>query len=97
MAAHHATFATKQPDLNWENPEVRQAVHAMMRRHRPRLCLAGSAVQCGGDGFDLVNFPSGQIAGSPTMAEREEISRVPHAGPAHPPGDRPLARVRRGL
>ncbi|HSO64393.1 MAG TPA: alpha-glucosidase [Ornithinibacter sp.] len=24
-------FSTKQPDLNWENPRVRQAVHAMMR------------------------------------------------------------------
>jgi oligo-1,6-glucosidase len=25
-------FSRKQPDLNWENPEVRQAVYAMMRR-----------------------------------------------------------------
>lgn len=24
-------FSRKQPDLNWENPQVRQAVHAMMR------------------------------------------------------------------
>ncbi len=24
-------FTRKQPDLNWENPEVREAVHAMMR------------------------------------------------------------------
>ena len=24
-------FTRKQPDLNWENPEVRQAVYAMMR------------------------------------------------------------------
>jgi len=24
-------FSRKQPDLNWENPEVRQAVFAMMR------------------------------------------------------------------
>ena len=24
-------FSKKQPDLNWENPEVRRAVHAMMR------------------------------------------------------------------
>ena len=30
-------FARKQPDLNWENPEVRQAVYAMMRLvARPR-------------------------------------------------------------
>jgi oligo-1,6-glucosidase len=25
-------FSRKQPDLNWENPDVRRAVHAMMRR-----------------------------------------------------------------
>jgi oligo-1,6-glucosidase len=25
-------FSRKQPDLDWENPEVRRAVHAMMRR-----------------------------------------------------------------
>ncbi|MCP2031900.1 oligo-1,6-glucosidase [Okibacterium sp. HSC-33S16] len=25
-------FATQQPDLNWENPDVRHAVYAMMRR-----------------------------------------------------------------
>ena len=25
-------FSRKQPDLNWENPEVRQAIYAMMRR-----------------------------------------------------------------
>ena len=25
-------FAPEQPDLNWENPEVRQAVYAMMNR-----------------------------------------------------------------
>ena len=24
-------FSRKQPDLNWENPEVREAVYAMMR------------------------------------------------------------------
>jgi hypothetical protein len=24
-------FSRKQPDLNWENPEVRQAIYAMMR------------------------------------------------------------------
>ena len=24
-------FSPKQPDLNWENPEVRQAIYAMMR------------------------------------------------------------------
>ena len=25
-------FAPEQPDLNWENPEVRQAVYSMMNR-----------------------------------------------------------------
>ncbi|QWW20520.1 alpha-glucosidase [Schaalia sp. 19OD2882] len=40
-------FAPGQPDLNWENPEVRHAVHAMMRRWIDR----------GVDGFrmDVIN------------------------------------------
>ena len=43
-------FARQQPDLNWENPQVRQAVYAMMRRWLDR----------GVDGFrmDVVNFIS---------------------------------------
>ena len=43
-------FSRKQPDLNWENPEVRQAVYAMMRRWADR----------GVDGFrmDVVNLLS---------------------------------------
>ena len=43
-------FSRKQPDLNWENPEVRQAVHAMMRWWLDR----------GVDGFrmDVINFIS---------------------------------------
>ena len=43
-------FSRKQPDLNWENPEVRQAVHAMMRWWLDR----------GVDGFrmDVVNMLS---------------------------------------
>ncbi|GAA2250744.1 alpha-glucosidase [Herbiconiux moechotypicola] len=43
-------FAPKQPDLNWENPEVRQAVYAMMRRWLDR----------GIDGFrmDVINLIS---------------------------------------
>jgi oligo-1,6-glucosidase len=43
-------FSPKQPDLNWENPEVRQAVHAMMRRWVDR----------GVDGFrmDVINLIS---------------------------------------
>ncbi|WP_406288976.1 alpha-glucosidase [Embleya sp. NBC_00896] len=43
-------FSPKQPDLNWENPEVRQAVHAMMRWWLDR----------GVDGFrmDVINLVS---------------------------------------
>ena len=43
-------FSRKQPDLNWENPEVRQAVYAMMRRWLDR----------GVDGFrmDVINLIS---------------------------------------
>jgi oligo-1,6-glucosidase len=43
-------FSRKQPDLNWENPEVRQAVHAMLRWWLER----------GVDGFrmDVINMIS---------------------------------------
>lgn len=43
-------FSNKQPDLNWENPEVRQAVYSMMRWWLDR----------GVDGFrmDVINFIS---------------------------------------
>jgi oligo-1,6-glucosidase len=43
-------FSRKQPDLNWENPQVRQAVHAMMRWWLDR----------GVDGFrmDVINMIS---------------------------------------
>jgi oligo-1,6-glucosidase len=53
-------FSRKQPDLNWENPEVRQAVYAMMRWWLDR----------GVDGFrmDVINliskdpaFPDGPV------------------------------------
>jgi oligo-1,6-glucosidase len=59
-------FSPKQPDLNWENPEVREALHAMMRWWLDR----------GVDGFrmDVINMiskdprlPDGrvQVAGGP--------------------------------
>ena len=57
-------FSRKQPDLNWENPEVRRAVHAMMRWWLDR----------GVDGFrmDVINFISKDVslpdASSPTGA-----------------------------
>ena len=43
-------FDRKQPDLNWENPEVRHAVHEIMRWW----------LDCGVDGFrmDVINFIS---------------------------------------
>ncbi|MFH8935820.1 alpha,alpha-phosphotrehalase [Streptomyces griseosporeus] len=56
-------FSRKQPDLNWDNPEVRRAVHAMMRWWLER----------GVDGFrmDVVNLiskdpalPDGIVHGS---------------------------------
>jgi oligo-1,6-glucosidase len=47
-------FSRKQPDLNWENPQVREAVHAMMRWWLDR----------GVDGFrmDVVNMLSKDLA-----------------------------------
>ena len=55
-------FSRKQPDLNWENPEVRSAVFAMMRWWLDR----------GVDGFrmDVVNFLSKDVA-LPDAAVRE--------------------------
>ena len=46
-------FSRKQPDLNWENPQVREAVYAMMRRWVDR----------GVDGFrmDVINLISKQL------------------------------------
>jgi oligo-1,6-glucosidase len=46
-------FSRKQPDLNWENPEVRREVHAMMRRW----------VERGVDGFrmDVINLISKEV------------------------------------
>jgi oligo-1,6-glucosidase len=47
-------FDRKQPDLNWENPEVRQAVYAMMRWWLDR----------GVDGFrmDVINMISKEVS-----------------------------------
>jgi oligo-1,6-glucosidase len=47
-------FSPKQPDLNWENPEVRQAIYAMMRWWLDR----------GVDGFrmDTINMISKDLA-----------------------------------
>ncbi len=54
-------FARQQPDLNWENPQVRQAVYAMMRRWLDR----------GVDGFrmDVVNFISKAVGPDGTLPD----------------------------
>jgi oligo-1,6-glucosidase len=65
-------FSRKQPDLNWENPEVRQAVYAMMRWWLDR----------GVDGFrmDVINMiskdpalPDGRAAGDGPYGDGAEF------------------------
>ncbi|MFW6691167.1 glycoside hydrolase family 13 protein [Streptomyces sp. MAR4 CNX-425] len=62
------TFSRKQPDLNWENPKVRQAVYRMMRWWLER----------GADGFrmDVINLiskdpalPDGQVPQGSTFGD----------------------------
>jgi oligo-1,6-glucosidase len=57
-------FSTKQPDLNWENPEVRQAIYAMMNWWVDR----------GVDGFrmDVINLisKSALVDGEPPAGHR---------------------------
>ena len=76
-------FSRKQPDLNWENPEVREAVYAMMRWWLDR----------GVDGFrmDVINLiskdpglPDGTL---PTAVRRLRALRP--ADPRVPAGDAP--------
>src|ERR1044071_9773113 len=57
-------FSRKQPDLNWENPEVREAIYAMMRWWLDR----------GVDGFrmDVINF----ISKDPALEHYESGPRV---------------------
>jgi oligo-1,6-glucosidase len=65
-------FSRKQPDLNWENPEVRQAVYAMMRWWLDR----------GVDGFrmDVINMiskdpalPDGRVRGGEPYGDGSEF------------------------
>ena len=60
-------FSRKQPDLNWENPEVRQAVYAMMRWWLDR----------GVDGFrmDVINM----ISKDPALPDGEPGELRPSA------------------
>ncbi|GAA5025009.1 alpha-glucosidase [Terrabacter aeriphilus] len=64
-------FSPKQPDLNWENPQVRQAVYAMMRWW----------VERGVDGFrmDVINFISKDV----TLPDGPVAPGAPH-GSAFP-------------
>jgi len=69
-------FSPKQPDLNWENPEVRQAVYAMMRWWLDR----------GVDGFrmDVINMISkadGLPDGAPTRGGMGDGSPYYLCGP----------------
>ena len=59
-------FSPKQPDLNWENPEVRHAVYAMMRWW----------VERGVDGFrmDVINFISKDV----TLPDGPQAPGQPH-------------------
>ena len=61
-------FDRKQPDLNWENPEVRQAVYAMMRWWLDR----------GVDGFrmDVINMISKDVAAGRPPARRPAAARA---------------------
>ena len=60
-------FSPKQPDLNWENPEVREAVYAMMNWWVDR----------GVDGFrmDVINL----ISKDPALPDGEPIPGRPYA------------------
>ena len=64
-------FARKQPDLNWENPEVRQAVYAMMRWWLDR----------GVDGFrmDVINMISKDVAPTVTCTTARRSPARPSA------------------
>ena len=59
-------FAVQQPDLNWENPDVRAAVHEMMRWW----------LDLGVDGFrmDVINF----ISKVPGLPDGEPIEGTPY-------------------
>ena len=61
-------FSAKQPDLNWENPEVRQAIYAMMRWWLDR----------GVDGFrmDVINMIS-KVTSLPDSTPRSGSLYVP--------------------
>jgi oligo-1,6-glucosidase len=63
-------FAREQPDLNWENPEVRQAVYAMMRWWLDR----------GVDGFrmDVINMVSKDVGPDGGLADGPPLPGSPY-------------------
>jgi oligo-1,6-glucosidase len=63
-------FDRRQPDLNWENPEVRHAVHAMMRWWLDR----------GVDGFrmDVINLISKAVAEDGSLPDGPPIAGLPY-------------------
>jgi oligo-1,6-glucosidase len=66
-------FSRRQPDLNWENPDVRQAIYAMMRWWLDR----------GVDGFrmDVINFISKDVGADGSLPDGPVAS-----GPYGDPG-----------
>ena len=63
-------FSRKQPDLNWEHPEVRQAVYAMMRWWLDR----------GVDGFrmDVINMISKDVAPDGSLPDGPPLPGLPY-------------------
>ena len=63
-------FDRRQPDLNWENPEVRQAVYAMMRGWLDR----------GVDGFrmDVINMISKDVASDGSLPDGPPLPGLPY-------------------
>ncbi|MGY1630861.1 alpha-glucosidase [Geodermatophilus sp. SYSU D01186] len=63
-------FDRRQPDLNWENPEVRQAVYAMMRWWLDR----------GVDGFrmDVINMISKDVAADGHLHDGPPLPGLPY-------------------
>jgi oligo-1,6-glucosidase len=85
-------FSRKQPDLNWENPDVRHAVYAMMRGWLDR----------GVDGFrmDVINFISKAVAPDGSLPDGPVVGGGPYGdgGPGYVCGPRIhefLAEMRR--
>jgi oligo-1,6-glucosidase len=63
-------FAREQPDLNWENPDVRHAVYAMMRGWLDR----------GVDGFrmDVINMISKDVAPDGSLRDGSPLPGLPY-------------------